>query len=338
MMQSITFTCEVITPMFLAGADGTTPELRPASIKGALRFWWRAMNGHLPLKDEKDENGNVISKGLKTIEAEIFGGSGEGQGRSNVVIRVKQPFPNVSNNTILPYHKVESYNKKYKVNILDYLAFGISQYDKNATHPGKNVLQREYIAVGEKFYLQFNFDEKYQTDLAKTLYLLSEFGGLGAKSRNGFGCFKILTNTDFLEKVEISDFSKTASSYSTISKISKIYDTNDFSNWNLALAELGDIYQNARENVEIHHDYDKRGMLAAPIIVRENNKSVQKTFLDRHAKPYFLHVSKGDNGKYFGTILSMPSNFLEHHPDFSQEHSANYKTAIADFDKLIFKK
>jgi len=33
--------------MFLAGADGVTPELRAPSIKGAMRFWWRACNGHL---------------------------------------------------------------------------------------------------------------------------------------------------------------------------------------------------------------------------------------------------------------------------------------------------
>jgi CRISPR-associated protein Cmr1 len=73
-MQSITFTCETITPMFLAGADGTTPELRAPSIKGALRFWWRAMNGHLSLED------------LKAKEDEIFGGT---DNRSKVTLRVK---------------------------------------------------------------------------------------------------------------------------------------------------------------------------------------------------------------------------------------------------------
>ncbi len=41
-MKSIKFTLETITPLFLAGADGQTPELRPPSIKGMMRFWWRA--------------------------------------------------------------------------------------------------------------------------------------------------------------------------------------------------------------------------------------------------------------------------------------------------------
>jgi CRISPR-associated protein Cmr1 len=46
--------------MFLAGADGTTPELRAPSIKGALRFWWRAMNGHLPIEKLKDLEGQIF--------------------------------------------------------------------------------------------------------------------------------------------------------------------------------------------------------------------------------------------------------------------------------------
>jgi CRISPR-associated protein Cmr1 len=77
MMQSITFECEVITPMFLAGADGTTPELRPPSIKGALRFWWRALNGHLPLGE------------LKRMEGEIFGDTSKQSQFSMIVIPKK---------------------------------------------------------------------------------------------------------------------------------------------------------------------------------------------------------------------------------------------------------
>jgi len=51
-----------VKPLFLAGADGVTPELRAPSIKGALRFWWRAINGEY-------KNYTV----LKEQEATIFG-------------------------------------------------------------------------------------------------------------------------------------------------------------------------------------------------------------------------------------------------------------------------
>jgi len=42
MVKKVTFECEVITPMFMAGADGRKPELRPSEFKGMMRFWWRA--------------------------------------------------------------------------------------------------------------------------------------------------------------------------------------------------------------------------------------------------------------------------------------------------------
>ena len=78
-METITFRCKIITPMFLAGADGRTPELRAPSIKGALRFWWRAVHGHLSLDK------------LRKQEMEIFGGTGPGDNggrRSRLIIRI----------------------------------------------------------------------------------------------------------------------------------------------------------------------------------------------------------------------------------------------------------
>ena len=46
---------EVVTPMFLSGADQQKVEIRAASIKGQLRWWWRAMNGHLSLEELKKQ-------------------------------------------------------------------------------------------------------------------------------------------------------------------------------------------------------------------------------------------------------------------------------------------
>ncbi|MDW8109975.1 MAG: type III-B CRISPR module RAMP protein Cmr1, partial [Candidatus Kryptonium sp.] len=42
-MHEITLSCSVITPMFMAGADGRTPEIRPSEFKGMMRWWWRAI-------------------------------------------------------------------------------------------------------------------------------------------------------------------------------------------------------------------------------------------------------------------------------------------------------
>lgn len=43
-MRVAEFKFQIVTPMFLGGADQKAEGIRPASIKGALRFWWRALN------------------------------------------------------------------------------------------------------------------------------------------------------------------------------------------------------------------------------------------------------------------------------------------------------
>lgn len=74
-MPKLTLTLEAVTPLFLAGADGGTPELRPASFRGALRFWLRALLGaHL--------GGNI--KRLHEEESKIFGST---HGTSPVIVR-----------------------------------------------------------------------------------------------------------------------------------------------------------------------------------------------------------------------------------------------------------
>lgn len=77
-MKIVRYKCEVITPMFLNGADGASPELRPPSIKGGLRFWFRATHAHLSLKDMKEQEGK------------LFGDTGR---RSKVLIRVNHEGP-----------------------------------------------------------------------------------------------------------------------------------------------------------------------------------------------------------------------------------------------------
>ncbi len=99
-MHTITFTCEVLTPLFLNGADGKTPELRAPSIKGALRFWWRALHGHLPLKAIPG-----LSTGLKSLETQIFGGSGDQVQRSKVLVQVLEVSKAYSDECELVPHK-----------------------------------------------------------------------------------------------------------------------------------------------------------------------------------------------------------------------------------------
>lgn len=69
-IQQVTFNCEVATPMFLGGANQREPELRPASIRGALRYWLRAALGGV-IGDN-----NLAT--LHRLEAQVFGETDRG--------------------------------------------------------------------------------------------------------------------------------------------------------------------------------------------------------------------------------------------------------------------
>jgi len=174
-MQKISFQCETITPMFMSGADGSSPELRAPSIKGAIRFWWRAMHGNLDLED------------LKNREAKIFGGSGEKEGKSNVIIKIT---------------KYLEYDGKY----VNYPTPHNKRFDQPAFRPSKEFK----IILFLKRKIEFD-DVRFGIEQLKSLFrLISILGGLGRRSRRGFGSFKIteINEEPFTEDITTENIKK----------------------------------------------------------------------------------------------------------------------------------
>jgi len=163
-MNEIKFKCRVITPMFMAGADGKTPELRPSEFKGMMRFWWRAIRA-----DDNIEN-------LKKEEAKIFGGTGEKEGKSKVMIRIAPIEINCSSYPPLPHSQTK-------------------------------------IFTFSCIYVNFTFEiflrgEKEFTNIFKNVFFLSTIlGGFGKRSRRGFGSVAIIEpkelNSENLQKEEL---------------------------------------------------------------------------------------------------------------------------------------
>lgn len=171
-MNTITFTCKTLTPMFLNGADGQTPELRAPSIKGAMRFWWRALNGHLPLMDipDKQEKGKILVKGLKSLEAEIFGGSGETVQRSNVLIQVspEKEQPIYRERELVPHKSFMKGQAFNEGTIFDVKLTWLKKEDKDNPYP------------------------YFDLDRLKSLFMLTCYlGGLGKRVRRGMGSVDI---------------------------------------------------------------------------------------------------------------------------------------------------
>lgn len=300
-MDSVEFDIEIVTPMFLGGANTTDAELRVPSIKGMLRFWWRATCGIESLEK------------MKKKEAEIFGSTDQ---KASFSMRL-EGLNNIKaiNSNLLPGKKFQVEGKTFRIGIIDYLAFGIRDNKKGYT--------RKHFPSGSQFRLQFSFYNKdYKQSILNAFCSFIDSGGLGAKSRNGFGslCLEAKSRNGFdslclKEKYKKNmQFKSGLRKYLALSNNSKLFKgVNEYSKWEDALSEIGMAYKDARLSVEKKHVYDKRLLIAKPIVQTGNSK-------ERHAKPYFLHIKKHTNGKFQGQILFMPYEYyqIEKHNKYMQ--------------------
>jgi CRISPR-associated protein Cmr1 len=283
---------EVVTPLFLGGADPQKAELRTAPFKAAMRFWWRAIYG----SDDIAE--------MKKRESEIFGDT---EKKSNFSITVSpqstvERLKNLTGGKTYPVTSSKFAGTRY-LNILDYLAYGVCTYDRNTRG---NVYTRAFIEPGTKFSITLKYPKNKKAEILKSFEAMVHFGGVGSKSRNGFGSLYCnnLENTMKIEDFKTSPL-KSYTSFSSQSRLLK--DFQEETTWQDSLSDVGLAYRTARLSVEPKHQFEKRALIAMPIIAQ--GETIPKNIKDgRHPKTYFLHVNKIGN-KYKGQILFLPYNY-----------------------------
>lgn len=168
------FTVEVLTPMFLGGANGNA-ELRSPPVKNALRYWWRLTQGDLPTE-----------KLLETEQA-LFGGVNEDRdmqsNRSCVDVVVKGDVRNETDKNINFGKKKNAEAGGKPVSLAAYLGMGPIHFH--------GTYEKFPIAPGESFKLFLNWPQAKHDEMLDTISLFSHFGCLGARSRNGWGSIKL---------------------------------------------------------------------------------------------------------------------------------------------------
>lgn len=278
--------------MFLGGADKRA-ELRLPSIKGLLRFWWRATSGITDLKE------------LKAKEENIFGST---EKKSKISLRIKDLNIRYSEELFEGDEVTVKVKSKFKkIDILHYLLIGIKSLKTKG-------FERNYIAPNSSFTLTIYTPSKYVDEIIRALKYLINFGGLGSKSRNGFGslyCEDMYDNNlEFkLPDVDYPPFTA-LSKYSDFVKLKKSYEK-----WEDALSEAGIIYRKARLSLEKKYNYNKRAYIALPIVADKRLKDL------RHAKPIFIHVNKLPENSYQSQFLFMPYKY-SYRGDFKDYISA----------------
>lgn len=154
----------ITTPMFCGGADQNTAELRLPSFKGALRFWWRSMMWGKVKDVEK----------LQAKEAALFGSSDQGVGQSKVRMQLlPEDLESVGKGGVFAGGRLKG---------AQYLGYGVMNH--------RGILSRSMIPGGP-FTVRLKLGPKLETEqsdeVRNALILLGTVGGLGSKSRKGFG-------------------------------------------------------------------------------------------------------------------------------------------------------
>lgn len=176
----------VVTPLFLGDANKEAKDISPASIKGVLRFYWRALQwGNFRLISDSDE---TALQALRLKEGDIFGSSAEqssGQARFNLRVSIdKLPMPKAD----WPKSGSDS----------GYLGMGL--WESGRKEKGNFQPARQYINENTMFSVRLvlkpTLAEEDKQSLQDALVLLGLIGGLGSRSRRAFGSLALLKLND----------------------------------------------------------------------------------------------------------------------------------------------
>ena len=292
--EELRFEVEFVTPAFLGGADGNA-EIRTAPFKHGIRYWWRILYGARYAK-----SGN-----LKETEDKIFGST---EGKSSIAIYIptvrgaavveKGGFPN--GRRVAVSHSGSSLT----INILDYLAYGKFDYQKGVG----NVYNVSHVKPATKIELFIRIkDVGHTAEIKDAIKMFLSYGGVGSRSRNGFGSMACMTSMAYSHRTDISPVPM---DFPCFSSVSRFYRMKKYAEtWEEALSEIGEIYKDARNALERPHCYERRGFVARPIEVKGEHipDNIKK---GRIPKPFYLGVMKTDNG-FVGYILCFPIVFYE---------------------------
>lgn len=159
------YRCELVTPMFGGGVKaGVVDEqmpVRASAIRGQLRFWWRIACG--PFSSDKE---------MFQREREIWGGIGDKEAvASKVEIRVVAKA--IEDNQLQRSSRVAQNAIKY--------AFGPATINGEAN----------WLAAGYDFTICMRYDASVAKDVETALRWFACFGGIGARTRRGFGALQV---------------------------------------------------------------------------------------------------------------------------------------------------
>jgi CRISPR-associated protein Cmr1 len=177
-MEEVTLELETVTPLFIAGADQRNIEnegLRAPSLRGLLRWWFRALTGNYLNNDFKN---------LKKIENEIFGSP---EFKSRVSLRVHfKCSPEIIEREYRSWREAIVWS-----DYVDSLFFSCLDKRKDRRTNRIRVKSRPFYPEKSEFKVTICGKENELKACVASLWALVYLGGVGFRARRGGGCLKV---------------------------------------------------------------------------------------------------------------------------------------------------
>ncbi len=345
-MNQAEYDCEVLTPLFLGGADprNEPPELRVPSLLGALRYWYRALVGGSSLYIDVDA--------VKSEEQNVFGSSDTG---SAIAIRVSYEG-DLSSDT----YKKDKNRRGGK----DYLFWSLAETSRQPA--------RRFIQPGVKFHVTMR--SIIQSDALlkahSALWLLANLGALGARANRCAGsiaiqpsdypadwpafkssrdvealvadlsqgivaCRRALGDSTLQRSLPpglFSDFDVLCHDAAEVWVVSPDNDNNGWAGYKEALNGMGEKLRVFRSHTNAlgKADHDavlewmhrggkgpniQRAAFGLPLPFHYSNggpgDTLQAEESDRRSSPLHMRVTRLANGRYVGVLVLFKSQFLD---------------------------
>ncbi len=345
-MEKLTATFRIVTPMFIGGADQSPSDgIRPPSVKGALRFWWRALNWGKFITDSKNNNEQQALRALHIKEAELFGSAINGKegGQGCFLLSIEQP-----QNIQATQPDWGNGNAGAK-----YLGYGL--FENNP---------RGALRENQSFKVKLVFKGSIETTIKDALVALGLLGGLGSRNRHGLGsiCLESIVTKDnknswmkknntagYIQQIQDLLQNKLSApnpapftSFDNKTRVEKLCLANSDLT---ALNKLGEtlmMYRSAgragrvlgnhtEQNFKEDHDWKyrsqnkekrwddnnlpnnfhpKRVVFGLPHNYGGGNNSVKPESLNRRASPLFMHIHQINENSFIAISIFFPTLFL----------------------------
>ena len=349
-LVSAGFDLKLVTPAFLAGASQQQDDcdLRPATLRGLLRWWWRTMHA-----------AHLDRATLKRLETAVWGDAQEGSPvRIAVdVVEGQAPAHYDHKDRFRPKDEFKRQNDLQDppngktTQGLFYASYGMDD--------GREGKKRYYRLEGSRWRVMVTartgrFKEiclpprQIMEQATAALWLLCRFGGVGSKGRKGFGSFEDIQIEGITSVEDCRNLGQgfrgscRVSSGETpspvLERIKTLETQTPWRNPWTALDQLGfaiqafaQKYAHREEKKALGLPRNIHGPRNSPMghqkpATHEPPKKLSAKEGKRHAAPVLYHLARADAGQLLIRVTAFPSHYL---PSFDE--SERMLSELLDF-------